>query len=227
MTRLIIVRHGQSVANAQHRFAGHSNFDLTDIGKEQARLAGEYIYKNFKIDAIYSSDLKRAYHTALPASKLFGIPIEKREGLREIFAGEWETLTVEEIEEQYTEDFNVWKNDFSYARCTDGESVFELYDRACREILSIAAENDGKCVLIATHATPVRVFETMSRGFGPEHTGDISFPKNAAIGVFEVENGMPRVVEVNITEHIDSYMKTLSDEAAVNVFQISKEESAK
>lgn len=227
MTQLIIIRHGQSVANAQHRFAGHSNFDLTGIGKRQAELAGEYIFNNFKIDAIYSSDLKRAYHTALPAARLFGLPVEKREGLREIFAGEWETLTVDEIEEQYTADFDVWKNDFSYARCTDGESVFELYDRACKEILSIAAENDGKCVLIATHATPVRVFETMCRGFGPEHTGDIPFPKNAAIGIFEVENGKPRAVRVNITEHTDQYMKTLSEEAAVNVFQISKAESAK
>lgn len=227
MTTLILVRHGQSVANAQHRFAGHSNFDLTDIGREQARLAGEYLFKNFKIDAIYASDLKRAYHTALPTAKLFGLTVEKRERLREIFAGEWETLTVDEIDEQYTEDFAVWKNDFSNARCTDGESVTELYHRACREILSIAAENDGKCVMIATHATPVRVFETMSRGLGPECVGDISFPKNAAIGVFEVEDGKPKVVRVNITDHTDPYMKTLSDEAAVNVFQISKEEPSK
>ena len=81
--------------------------------------------------------------------------------------------------------------------------------------------------MIATHATPVRVFETMSRGLGPECVGDISFPKNAAIGIFEVENGIPRPVRVNITDHTDEYMNTLSDEAAVNVFQISKEEPSK
>ncbi|MBO5415910.1 MAG: histidine phosphatase family protein [Clostridia bacterium] len=225
MTTLILVRHGQSVANAQHRFAGHSNFDLTDIGKEQARLAGEYIRDNFKVDAIYASDLKRAYHTALPAAGLLGLTVHKREGLREIFAGEWETLTIDEIDEQYTEDFAVWKNDFSNARCTDGESVAEVYDRVCAEILGIARENDGKCVMIATHATPIRVFETMSMGLGSEHVGDISFCKNAAINIFKVEDGTPSVVKTNITEHTDGYMATLCSDAAVNVFQISKEDT--
>lgn len=226
MTTLILVRHGQSVANAQHRFAGHSNFDLTAIGREQARLAGEYISKNFTVDAIYASDLKRAYHTSLPTAHLLGLDVHKREGLREIFAGEWETLTVDEIDEQYTEDFAVWKNDFSNARCTDGESVAEVYERVCKEILSIAQENDGRCVMIATHATPIRVFETMALGLGAEHVGDISFCKNASINIFKVENGVPSVVKTNITEHTDGYMATLSTDAAVNVFQISKENTS-
>ncbi len=202
MTRLIIVRHGQSVANQQTRFAGHSNFDLTKTGHKQAELVAKYVQEHFKIDAVYSSDLKRAYHTALPTAKLFGLPVNKREGLRELFAGEWETLTIEEIYEQYKEDFEVWINNFSYARCTDGESVFELYERVCPEILSIAEENDGKCVLIATHATPIRVFECMARGFGPEHTGDIPFVKNASINIFTVENGVAKAEEISITEHL-------------------------
>lgn len=196
------------MANAQNRFAGHSNFDLTDIGKEQARLAAKYIYEHFKVDAIYASDLKRAYHTALPAAELFGLPVNKRTGLRELFAGEWETLTFDEILEQYPRDFEVWQNDFSNARCTDGESVFELYDRVCAEMLSIAAENDGRSVLIATHATPIRVFECMSRGLGAEHTGDINFVRNASINIFSVDGGKPSVVQTNITEHLNPLIST-------------------
>ncbi len=69
MTRLIITRHGQSIANAQYRFAGHSDFDLSEIGHKQAELAAEYISKNFTVDYIYSSDLLRAYNTALPTAK--------------------------------------------------------------------------------------------------------------------------------------------------------------
>ena len=210
MTQLILVRHGQSVANAQNRFAGHSNFDLTDTGHEQARLAAKYIYENFKVDAIYASDLKRAYHTATPSGKLFGLPVHKRTGLRELFAGEWETLTFDEIKQQYPDDFNVWMNDFSHARCTDGESIFELYDRACSEILSIAKENDGKTVLIATHATPIRVFECMSRGLSAEHTADIDFVINASINLFEVDNGIPSVVKTNIVDHLNSLISPLT-----------------
>lgn len=212
MTTLILVRHGESVANAQRRFAGHSNFDLSELGKQQAELAGKYIYENFKVDAIYSSDLKRAYHTALPAANLFSIPVEKRKGLREIFAGEWETLMFSEIRVQYADDFAVWIDDFANARCTEGESVAELYDRICPEILSIAKENDEKCVLITTHATPIRAFECMSMGFGSEHMGDIDFCMNAAINVFEVENGVARLVQKNIIDHLEELKTKLNFE---------------
>ncbi len=190
------------MANAQRRFAGHSNFDLSELGKKQAELAGEYIYKNFKVDTIYSSDLKRAYHTALPAAKLFSLPVNKREGLRELFAGEWETLTFKEISEQYPEDYFVWCEDFSNARCTEGESIAELYRRICPEMLSIASENDGKCVLITTHATPIRAFECMSMGYGADRMGDVDFCINASINIFEVDGGDVRLVRKNITEHL-------------------------
>ena len=210
MTRLILIRHGQSVANEQARFAGHSDFDLTDLGRRQAELAGEYIYKNFKVDAIYASDLKRAYNTAVPTSKLFGIPIIPDKGLRELFAGEWETVAISEIEERYSEDFSVWKNDFSHSRCTGGESIEELYNRCCAAILSIAAENDGKTVVIATHATPIRVFNTMALGYGFERTGDIPFVCNASINIFEVNDGKITIVKTDISEHVSEVITTLN-----------------
>ena len=64
-TKVVIIRHGQSIANAQGICLGHTDWDLTDLGREQARIAAEHL-KNEKIDAIYSSDLIRAYNTALP-----------------------------------------------------------------------------------------------------------------------------------------------------------------
>ena len=75
MTRIIFIRHGQSLANEQSRFAGHTNVPLTELGKAQAERAAEYIVKHEKIDKIYSSDLMRAHDTALPVSKLTKLPI--------------------------------------------------------------------------------------------------------------------------------------------------------
>ena len=111
-------------------------------------------------------------------------------------------MTFEDIRERFSSDFDVWKNDFSNARCTDGESVAELYERVCHEMLKIARDNDGKCVLIATHATPIRVFETLARGFGAEHVGDIDFVCNASINVFNVDGGKPSIDTLNITDHL-------------------------
>ena len=197
-----MIRHGQSVANEQKRFAGHSDFDLTDLGKEQARSAGEYIYKNYKVDAIYASDLRRAYKTAIPAAELFGLPITKKKGLRELFVGEWETLEYTQVAREYPEDYDVWLNNYPFARCTEGESVNELYHRVVDCVLGLAKENDGKTILIATHATPVRAFGCKAMGLPPEKMSEAPTPVNAAICVFEVENDTASVVKYNITEHL-------------------------
>ena len=90
MTRLILVRHGQSQANEKRNFAGQTDSPLTDLGKEQALLTAEYISENYKVDVVYASDLQRAYYTGQKIAEKCGVPIIKCQGLREIFVGEWE-----------------------------------------------------------------------------------------------------------------------------------------
>ena len=209
MTRIIMVRHGQSIANAQSRFAGHSDFDLTDLGRQQAECAAAYMRCTGIIpDAIYSSDLKRAHNTALPISKEFGLPINDTEQLREIFAGSWESMTVDEIYEKYRDAFITWRTDFSNARCTDGESVWELYDRIVPFVRELAAANDGKTLVLTTHATPVRAIDCFSRGWGAERIGEVQFVRNSAISIFEYENGVITPERVDIVEHLDPSLIT-------------------
>lgn len=208
MTRIIMIRHGQSEANAQSRFAGHSDFDLSALGKKQAELAAKYLFGKERLDAIYSSDLLRAHNTAVPFSKLYGLPITDREGLRELFAGNWEGLTIDEIKERYTEDFRVWREDFSNARCSGGESVAEIYARMIPEVLSLARENDGKCILLATHATPIRVTEAYSRGLGADRVHEVPFVRNSAMNIFEYDGETLRPVMTNITEHLDDSLQS-------------------
>ena len=65
--KIIIIRHGQSIGNLKRIYLGHTNLGLSELGAEQAEIAARY-FKNEKISAIYSSDLDRAYYTALPHS---------------------------------------------------------------------------------------------------------------------------------------------------------------
>lgn len=202
MTRIILVRHGQSVANANLIFAGHSDFDLTDFGRAQAELLAKHLHKNEKIDAIYSSDLKRAYNTALPTSLLTGIPIITKTELREVYAGLWESQPTSYIEENFPEDFNCWRNNFSMVRCTGGESISEVYDRIVKCICEIAKENDGKTVLITTHATVVRSFNAYALGLKRDQTADAPAVVNASASIFTMDG--ERVVEsaFNNTDHL-------------------------
>ncbi len=208
MTRIIMIRHGQSLANAQSRFAGHSDFDLSELGKQQAELAAKYLYEREPLDAIYASDLLRAHNTAVPFSKLYGLPITDREGLRELFAGDWEGRTIDEIKELYTEDFRVWREDFSNARCSGGESVAEMYERMTAEVLRIARENEGKRILLATHATPIRVIEAFSRGLSADRVHEVPFVRNSAMNIFEYDGKALRSVQTNITEHLDDSLQS-------------------
>ncbi len=202
MTKLILVRHGQSKANAQHIFAGHSDFDLSELGHTQAGLVADYLAAHERIDAIYASDLLRAYHTATPTAERLGIPVIKDTLLREIFAGEWDGLPVSELEERFTEDFRLWKTDYSHVRPTGGESIPEVYQRIVPHICEIARKNEGKCVLIATHATVVRSFDAFAHGYGAEETGKVNFASNASLNIFTYENGTVTPVFSDFTDHL-------------------------
>lgn len=212
MTKVIMVRHGQSIANLEGRFAGYSNFDLTDLGRAQAALAAKYLHDVLgeKIDVIYSSDLLRAHNTAVPFAEIYGLPINDTEELREIYAGKWEGLTFTEIEELYHDGRAAWLNDFSNSRCTDGESTREVYRRVVAKVTALARENLGKTVLITSHATPVRAIDCFSHGWGEERIGDVIFVKNSAISIFEYNeetNSMSPIL-VGSTEHLEESMTT-------------------
>ena len=212
MTTLIFVRHGQSMANFTKSFAGHLDVDLSDLGRQQAVLAAEYVAKNFSIDEIYSSDLKRAYNTALPTSEKLGIKVIPTSDFREIFGGRWESLTFDEIAEQYPEEYSVWRNDFSNAKCPEGESSKEVYLRIKEATLKLAERCSGKTVLIAAHATVIRAVECASRGYNENQMGMVAFPHNASINVYEYADGQLTPKQTNIVEHLGDLVTAVPKE---------------
>lgn len=202
MTRLILVRHGQSIANYYRLFAGHSDFDLTEIGHRQAEHAASYLLQREKIDAIYASDLLRAYHTACHIGEAFGIPVTPDTGLREIYGGEWESLPFAYIDKHYPEKMNTWRNDYAHAHPTDGESTIEVYRRVIPHVLSLAEKHEGQCILLGTHATVVRAFDCYAKGYSEEETGKIPFCHNAAINIYTYDDGRVSAEQTNIIDHL-------------------------
>ncbi len=202
MTRLVITRHGQSIANAENKFAGHSDFDLSELGHRQAKLTADYICENEKIDIIYSSDLKRAYNTARPTAERLGMQINATEELREIFAGDWEGMTTTDIEAQYAEAWGVWKNDYAASRCTGGESTAEVYRRIIPTVKRIAEQHDGQTVLLSTHATVVRALSAHALGLDETKVGEIPFTHNASVNVFLYDGEKLIPERLDIIEHL-------------------------
>ena len=98
MTRLLLVRHGQSVWNAEGRWQGQADPPLSELGERQAEAAGSAIEP---VDAVVTSDLVRASRTAEILGDSLGVPVEVERGFRERDAGEWSGLTRVEIEEAW------------------------------------------------------------------------------------------------------------------------------
>lgn len=154
MTKFLIIRHGQSTANLEERYAGWYDAPLTELGRKQAAITTDYILKNYHVDAVYSSDLIRAVETVKEIAARANVPLVKEKALREIDGGEWEGKQVEEIAREYPEQAYLWKTDIGKARPTGGESFAELQVRIDSAFRKIAAENDGKRWL--SHRTAAR-----------------------------------------------------------------------
>lgn len=188
MTRLIFIRHGQSIANVKHIFAGQADYDLTELGHMQAERTAAYVMENYQIDVIYSSDLVRAYHTAKHVADNLGIETITNQNLREIYAAQWQGLTYDEILERYMDDYNAWLHDIGNSHCTGGESVQQLSDRVCHEVEKIVEENVGKTILIVTHATPIRALQCRWSNKSLNDMKDVPWVPNSSVSVMNLKN---------------------------------------
>ena len=204
MTRLIIVRHGESNANKTRTFAGHLNIPLSERGEMQAKMTAEYIVQRYQIDKIYCSDLLRAYHTALPIANITGAPLIKTEKLREIYAGDWEGKTFNELQTRYADTYGVWLCDIGNARPNSGEAVQELYERVYNALQEIVFENDGKTIAVATHATPIRALQCRFSGFSVNEMKNVPWVTNDSVTVVDYENGVFSLVSVSEDKHLES-----------------------
>ncbi|MCQ2433561.1 MAG: histidine phosphatase family protein [Clostridia bacterium] len=179
-TKLILIRHGQSCANLTHTFGGQDDLPLTDLGRTQADCAKEYLM-NTHIDAVYASDLIRAFETAERIAEPHDLPVIPEKNLREIYAGEWEGVPFDELPERYPEDFGLWLSDIGLSHPTGGESVAELQARIRGALEEIIAKHPGETVLIGTHATSIRVMMCHWMGKPLSEMKNIPWVPNASI----------------------------------------------
>ena len=208
MTRLIFVRHGESESNVAKYFTGHMNVKLTDKGRAQAACTAQAL-KDVKIDAAYASDLVRAYETGEIIARGHGLTVIPDAGLREIYAGKWEGVPFVDLDTLFSEDYQAWRNDMANCRCTDGESVRELAVRVREACERIARAEDGKTVLIATHATPIRVMQLVWQGLNIEDIASITWVMNASISVVDFEDGVWTPVVIGDAAHLGNMQTAL------------------
>ncbi len=166
-TEIILIRHGETEWNSQHRIQGHSNSDLSSVGQAQIQALGQWM-KNVPFDLIYSSDSLRAKQTAESITQFSGHELQFDQRLREKNLGVFEGLTSEEARERHPEVFRLFKTAGSKYVIDEGESTQQLQDRALEIVNEIRIKHPEERVLLVTHGGFIRVVMKHSLGLSLE-----------------------------------------------------------
>lgn len=211
-TKIYFIRHGQSYGNQQRIFLGHTDRDLTDMGKLQAEKTAERL-ADVEFSAIYSSDLSRAYNTAVPHARMRGMEIIKDKRLRELYCGEWENLSVDEIIARYGELYTYsWAHEFGTFRLPGGESVQEGAERMYKMAVEMARAHEGTNILCTTHAAVIRALFSKVMGIEPKKVAEeLPYPSNASYSILEYDGEMLSVLSFSEDDHLGDLFTTWKD----------------
>jgi alpha-ribazole phosphatase len=200
--RLIIVRHGETIYNAQRRFTGQSDIPLNPLGMLQAAalvdcLASEHL------DVIVTSDLERTRVTAEALARYHGLPVLEDIDLREMAFGEWEGFTYNEV---LAKDANLaaqWRADPITFAPPGGETVSQLRERCARALNHWQGQYPEANVLWVTHGAFIGVLLC--------HVLDLDLKRrwqfrldNASISELRINGERVTIVRLNETAHLRS-----------------------
>jgi probable phosphoglycerate mutase len=149
-TQLLLIRHGETAWNAEHRIQGQLDIPLSPLGVLQSARLAECL-ANEAIDAVYSSGQSRAWLTAAPLAARLGLDVIAEPRLRERSFGIFEGLTLEEIAEQFPPEFKKWRERDPAWRPEGGESGQQLIDRVLSAVGDIGTEHAGQTVVLVSH----------------------------------------------------------------------------
>lgn len=200
MTKIILVRHGETVWNKELKYQGHTDTDLSDEGLRQAELVADRLAKE-KIDAVYASDLRRACLTAEAIAARHGLPVTCLPELREILFGEWEGLTYEGISDRWPEEYTQLFTRTDEVRIPGGETFSELKERAAGAIASLVERHSGQTVAVVSHGGTIRTIICAALNIHLNHLWDIRLD-NTCVSIVEYHKQRSIVTLLNDIHHL-------------------------
>jgi len=204
VTKLFLVRHGQSAGNAEGRFGGHGPTPLSKLGMRQAEVTAKTLAKE-GVSAIYSSDLHRAVQTAEPLAKLLGLTVTATAAFRERHVGVLEGLTFDESKEHHPKDYYALLNRNVHHVITKGESYRHLLRRATGELWDILRRHHGERIAIYSHTGAICFMTLHLMGAIRRDTKQTPWivTSNCGINRFEIRGrNNVRVLALNDTRHL-------------------------
>jgi 2,3-bisphosphoglycerate-dependent phosphoglycerate mutase len=157
LTRVSLIRHGETAWNVDGRWQGQAPVPLNDEGRRQAALLGEHLRPQAaEIVAIYSSDSLRARETSELIAGRLGKIVSQDPRLREIDLGEWQGLTDDEVHAWDGERLQVVRADPWNAPRPGGESWRQVAERATGAVYEFVDRHPGGHILVVSHGGTIR-----------------------------------------------------------------------
>jgi broad specificity phosphatase PhoE len=177
MTRILLIRHGETDGNKANKVQGHTNTPLNEKGHLQAETLSRGLKKDHpELKAIYASDLTRAHETALKTAKKFDLPIQLKPTLRERHFGTAEGSDVDEMVAIYGDP------DWIYAPIPEAETREEMVKRLKGEIHAIAKNHHGEKIALFSHGLAICTF--IVECTGPEN---LFYLNNCDVALFSFD----------------------------------------
>ena len=198
-----LVRHGESVWNAEDRLCGRSDVLLSEVGRAQAKSLAARL-KPIPFEAFYSSPLQRALETALLISECVGLQPVLDARLVELDYGQWEGRILADIIENDAANFRAWDAHPAQIAPPGGESGLHAQQRIVSFLDAVAARHPQGHVLVAFHKTVCRLAICHALGMAPDEYRRRLVLNNAALSIIQPRQGGWQLVTFNDTSHLSA-----------------------
>lgn len=155
MSKLFLVRHGESEWNVLKKIQGQEDVPLSSNGILQAEKVARRLLKE-KIHHIYSSDLKRAYDTAKVIGNNLNINVNKLKELREINFGSWQGLTSKEVQENHRDQHLIWMTNAHKLAVVGAETLLEVQERMIKITRTLIENHPNENILLVSHGSAIK-----------------------------------------------------------------------
>lgn len=202
VTRLCLVRHGETEWNAERRIQGQIDIALNATGRRQASAAGCWL-REAGIAALYSSDLQRAWATAEAIGRAIGLSPTPLREMRERRYGIFEGLTYAELKERHPAGFAAFEaRDPDYDFET-GESLRAMFARVTGKLRELAAAHPGQAIVVVLHGGVLDIINRFVRGTALDTPRDFLIP-NAGLNWIACTGGAWSIEAWGDTRHLEA-----------------------
>jgi len=213
MTKIILVRHGQTAWNREERFRGHADIPLDETGLVQAQAVAKRIALQWKPNVIYAGPLSRTIQTAQPTAQAFRLTVQSEPGLIDVDCGDWQGLSLEEVRAKWPREYEMYLHSPKEFQFPGGESLEQGRIRALRCVKELISQSPGQTLVLVSHTALNRLILLSVLGLDSGMFWIIR-QDTCAINIFEAQGGDFTLITLNETGHLlSASISNLSDQS--------------